>query len=238
MDHQDLNRMNQLLNRSSEFIAYFEVADQKMIEWRHEVEQNFTQLHELTKQLEHQFLTIDQLLDKSGIETLKQSTQALLNQGEAHLKQIEETQVKFLARLQEEDALIQQSTQKSLQAMEEYAEKALHKMTAQLSKYDAQHFHRIANESCDHVERVAHNALSKSNQLFKVFQLRLGILTAVTSFLTAVIMVLYLSDENPWEVHRQAHNERQAGKLLLQAWPNLTQIEKSKILNHRANSNG
>jgi len=81
------------------------------------------------------------------------------------------------------------------------------------------------------VERVANDAVSKSNKLLSMFQLRLGLFAVLTTILTSFVIVLYLSDELPWEMHHQAMNERQAGKVLLNAWPKLTQEEKAKILN-------
>lgn len=50
------------------------------------------------------------------------------------------------------------------------------------------------------------------------------------TILTAFIVVLYLNGELPWEMHHVAQNERQAGRMLLQVWPKLSQEEKTKIL--------
>ena len=42
-----------------------------------------------------------------------------------------------------------------------------------------------------------------------------------------------MSNELPWEIHQHAINERQAGKVLMQAWPMLSEEEKTKILGKR-----
>jgi hypothetical protein len=48
-----------------------------------------------------------------------------------------------------------------------------------------------------------------------------------------IVFGLYTNNEYPWEMHQQALNERDAGKILLNAWPTLTYHEKNKILYHQ-----
>ncbi len=38
INEQELARLNELLNQTSEFIAYFELAENKVLEWQHDVE--------------------------------------------------------------------------------------------------------------------------------------------------------------------------------------------------------
>ena len=61
--------------------------------------------------------------------------------------------------------------------------------------------------------------------------MRFSLVAVFTTVLTAFVILLYLNGELPWEMHHKAINERHAGKVLLQAWPNLTLEEKTKILN-------
>ena len=101
---------------------------------------------------------------------------------------------------------------------------------AHLNHYDVHQFHRIAHESCNHIEQVSHQVLQKSNQLLKRFQWRLGGFILILSLITGFTMCLYLNNEFPWEIHDHAVNERQAGKMLIQAWPKLNLKEKTKII--------
>ena len=38
INEQDVTRLKELLHRTGEFIAYFEVSEAKMIEWRQDIE--------------------------------------------------------------------------------------------------------------------------------------------------------------------------------------------------------
>ncbi len=238
LSHDDLSRLNNLLTRTGDFIAYFEVAEHKMMEWRHDIESQVSQLHGLSQEVEKKFSALDHLLSETGVSAFRDTAVKALSQGEAHLDTMEKHYAEFTNHLQQQQDELKNMTKRCIDHLEQHTNDALAQVSTQLSKYDAQHFHRIASESCDHVEKVAHNAVNKSNRLLKLFQFRFGIVTVMTSILTAFIIVLYLSDEAPWEMHQQALNEREAGKLLLQAWPNLSHTEKSKILNHRVNTSG
>ena len=55
IDEQELERLKKLLSQTSEFIAYFELADCKMLQWRQDVElQASIQLKLLRQMNQHQ----------------------------------------------------------------------------------------------------------------------------------------------------------------------------------------
>lgn len=241
MEHyqeDDLVRVKELLQRTGEFIAYFELAETKMMDWRQEIEQQASRLELHNQTLHHELSAVHHLLSQAGTENFRATVEKALAQGEAHLKNMERCSALFAEQLQKQQEKLKALTDKSVEKLEQHTTEAMLSIASQLSKYDVQHFHRIATESCDHVERVANNAVTKSNKLLHLFQVRFNLFAVVTTVVTAFIIVLYLSDEFPWEMHHQAMNERQAGKVLLKAWPNLTQLEKAKILSHEVTPNG
>lgn len=174
---ENWTRISELLPHISEFIAYFEVAETKMQEWRQDIE-----------------------------------AQAL--------------------RLEQQQALLKTLTERALIQIEQHRDQAIHNINRQLGQYDADMFQKVAYESCEQVQRAALDAVTKSNNLLKMFQIRLNFYAVFTTIITAFIIVLYLNGELPWEMHHKANNERQAGKVLLQAWPKLSKEEKNKILSY------
>ena len=234
MEHSqeaDLVRVKELLRHTGEFIAYFELAETKMIEWREEMEQQTSRLTQHSQRLQNELASVHDLLSQAGTTRFRVIAEKALSQGETQLKILENSCSQFTENFQEQQDQLELLTQQCIIRMEQHSAKATQAIAAQLAKYDAHHFHRIANESCDHVERVAKDAVHKSNKLFRVFQMRFGLFAVFTTMITTFVIVLYLSGELPWELHHKAVNERHAGKVLLQAWPNLTLEEKSKILN-------
>lgn len=234
----ELGRLKELLRHTSEFIAYFEVAETKMLQWREDIERQANQIQTHTQKLQTELLAVQNLLSSAGTDHFRKTAEQALSQGDQHLQRLEQQCQQFTQSIEDNQEKIEALSQQCLYKIEHYSTQSTQAIAQHLAKYDVHQFHRIASESCDHVERVANDAVSKSNKLLSMFQLRLGLFAVFTTILTAFVIVLYLSDELPWEIHRQAMNERQAGKVLLQAWPNLSQEEKAKILNEEGLDRG
>jgi len=228
---EDLIRVKELLRHTGEFIAYFELAETKMMEWREEMEQQAARLFQQTQALHNELASAQELFSQAGTSRFRVITERALSQGETHLQSIERSCSKFTQNFTQQQEELELLTEKCLTKIENHSSQATQCIADELSKYDALQFHRIAIESCDHVERAANNAVSKSNKLLSMFHLRFNLFAIFITIITAFVIVLYLSGELPWEIHHQAVSEREAGKVLLQAWPNLSMEEKTKILN-------
>lgn len=224
---QELVRIKELLTHTSEFIAYFELSEQKMMEWRLHLEEQRAYIEQQRHTLMNELHTLNTTLSVTGIGHL---TEQLRTQGQEQLHLLEQHQQKQIQQQQQHQQHLHLLAKQCCEQIEHYTLNALNTISNKLAHYDVNQFHRIANESCSHVERLAQLSEKKSKKLLSVFQLRYGLLAVFTTILTVFIMVLYLSDEFPWEMHHQAKNERHAGKVLLKAWPILTQEEKAKIL--------
>lgn len=226
----DLIRMKELLRHCSEFIAYFEHAETRMIEWKHDIEQQAEQLQSQFLAIKNELSFIQESLSQTNIAQFKKSVESALTQGELQLKSMETTCQQLAKTAQMHQENINRLTEQSLVNLDKQSTDSLHLINAHLSKYDVHQFHLIASESCDHVHRVAADAVDKSTRILKTFNLKLGLMLVFTTLLSAFFYSLYLNDELPWETHHHVMNERQAGKVLLHAWPKLTEGEKAKIL--------
>ena len=230
-DAKDLARVKDLLKHTSEFIAYFELAETKMLQWQEEMRQQTARLEQQAQAVQSELNAINTMLSEAGISRFRITAEQALTQGEANLRLLEDKCNQFVHQLQEQQEHINVFTQGCIEKIELHSTKTIEVITQELAQYDVNQFHRIASESCDHVERLANHTVSKSKKLLGMFQLRHGLFAVFTTILTTFLIVLYLSDELPWEMHHQAVNERKAGKVLLDAWPKLSQEEKAKILN-------
>lgn len=230
MEQEELARLSELLRHSSEFIAYFEVADSKILEWKQLIEEQQMQLHDEVKK-------INESLSEAGITRFRLSAEQILMQTEAHLKTLEKNTQAFILEAQKKHEQLVSFTQQCLTKIDQQSQKTVERINNELKHYDVAQFHRIANESCEHVERLAQATVKKSQRILGLFQLRHGLFAIVTTMLTAFFVSLYLNGELPWEMHHKAVSERQAGKVLLDAWPSLSKEIKAKILRDERNNN-
>lgn len=234
---QDLIKIKELLRHTGEFIAYFELAESKMLEWRHDLElQIKNQQHRADQQLQNlhkELESLQEVLTQAGLARFRLSAAEALSQGEAHVNLLQKTSQQMVKDLNTHHADFTSMIAGSLSQIEQHASQLVNKIDNQLAKYDAQHFHRIANESVEIVQKTSADAVMKSTGLLKKFQWRAAGLAVLATILTTFAIGLYVSNEMPWDIHQQAMNEREAGRLLIKAWPILSHQEKTKILNGR-----
>lgn len=233
MDEQ-ITQLRELMRSAGEFIAYFELVDSKMLEWRQAIEnraaEHHEQMHQAQSLIENQINTLTCLLTQTGLSDFRTTLENALNQANASLLSVQEGATKAISYMTNHKEEIKTLTESALTQIVEHTAEAMRRIDAQLSEYDIQHFQRIAHESCGYVERSARNAILKSKVILRLFQWRSVGLALLTTLLTTFVLSLYVSNEYPWETHRHAVGERHAGKILIQSWPMLSDQEKIKIL--------
>ncbi|WP_028388944.1 hypothetical protein [Legionella fairfieldensis] len=235
---QDLMKLKELLRHTGEFIAYFELAESKMMEWRHDIEQQ-AQAHQHKAQQQLQSLhneldALQEVLTQAGLARFRLAAEKALQQGEEHLELLHRTSQQLITDIENKHQTLSELMEKNLLQVEQHTLRAIECIDAQLMQYDVQHFRRVASDSCEQVERTATNAIVKSERFLRTFQWRAMIIAIFTTIITAFAIGLYINNEFPWEIHQHAMNEREAGKALIHAWPALSQEEKAKILNNHS----
>ena len=241
LQEDDFIKLKELLQYTSEFISYFELADTKMMQWRQDIEQHSETQHQLVQQqlqnLHHELESIIEVLTQAGIERLRLKLEQALKQGEAHLNELKNTSHSILSDLKNQQQTLKTSQEEYLKILNQHTEQSLLHIDKYLANYDIHHLRRAASESHLQVEKVSGDAIKKSTKLLKSFQWRALVFAVTTTALTAFTVTLYINNELPWETHQKVLNERAAGKALIRAWSGLTQQEKNKILSNLEEEN-
>lgn len=232
---QDLAKLKELLHHTSEFIAYLELAESKMIAQQHYLERQ-TQVNNQTMQqqlqaLHNELAPLQDLFKQTSLSGLTQRAELALKEGETHLALLQKTgeQLLMTMKMQQLDFNVLVTT--SMKQIEQQTTQAIKRIANDLSHYDINHFQTLATNRCEQIEHLSSKHLQKNTRLLQLFQRRTIALVLVTTIMSSFAIGLYISNELPWESHQHAMNEREAGKTLIKAWPNLTQEEKDKILN-------
>jgi hypothetical protein len=234
VDEQDILRIKDLLRRTGEFIAYFELAETKMMEWHQDIdkrtEHQEKQFEDQLKSIQIELNSLQEIFTMAGLAKFRQATDQVLTQGQSYLKAMQETQSNILNELSAFKTELNTFSDNAVQRLEKQTTLATEAIKAEFQQYDTQTFSQLAKESCQQVEQAANHAIQTSSKFLKFFNWRTAALSVLTTLLTAFAIGLYVSDEYPWEIHQHAMNERGAGKLLMNAWPKLSYKEKVKIL--------
>tara|TARA_Y100000588_G_scaffold389718_1_gene493257 strand:+ start:769 stop:1515 length:747 start_codon:yes stop_codon:yes gene_type:complete len=241
LDHQELMRVKELLNRTGEFIAYFELVESKMAEWRVNLEQQAKaqekQFHQQLEVIQQEMSVLQDTLSAAGLAKFRISAETSVRQGQEHLKALDTFLKHFLKTLDSEKDDIKKITQTCLSRLENHTKKCTQAIDNQLSIYDIDLFSKSMYDKTHEIEKTTNQAVSTSQRLLKNFHWRTAGLSVVITLLTALTVGLYMNDELPWEIHKHAMNERQAGQLLMNAWAKLSHKERLKILGEQKSPN-
>jgi len=90
----------------------------------------------------------------------------------------------------------------------------------------------LTEQSCEIVEETSTSAISRLRDTVKWFHWKNIGLAGVIAILSTLTISLYLTDEMPWEKHRQVAVQRQYGEALINAWPTLSEEERQRIISH------
>lgn len=231
---KDLAKIKELLRHTGEFIAYFELVDSKMSQWQHDLEEQ-AKTQQLRSQEQFQNLhqeieSLQESLTQAGLAKLRIHAEQSLQHSQHHLDALKQLSKHIVQDLEHQKLAILEAHQQHVQHMENKTQALITKMDSHFNAYDAGQFHRIAHETTEHIKQQSKTSMMNSASMLKTLQWRSAAIAVATTFITAFVIGLYASSEMPWETHQHARNEREAGRVLLNAWPTLSKEEKTKIL--------
>lgn len=231
---KDIALIKDFIQRSAELVGYFELADSKMQEWKMTIEQKireqesrFQAQSEITQK---QLQRFEDVLDQAGLTRVCLMADTIISQSNAQLEAIKKAGESMLQQSHYEQKIASATINDALATLQRYCTDSITLIDKELSQHDPNEFRRIASNSCEQVERTAKDAIGKSKRILHSVRWKTALLTIISSTITAFAIGLYVGDEFPWEIHQHAMNEREAGKLLIQAWPTLSHDDRKKIL--------
>lgn len=231
---QQEQHLNKLLRRSGEFIAYFELADSKMIEWQKALEQR-QQSHQATmdaqlEEIKASTQMMREVMTEAGVARWRIAAEETLAQGQEHITALEEQAKRQLVQGQALQREWQAMVQQQLDQISKTAELSSKKIAQASDAIDINAF----RNTCDHfictVNEVASSAISRCQIMLKWFNWKVAALAMTVTLISTLATGFYLSDEMPWETHKTVMAERHAGKTLLAAWSGLSSEERQRIL--------
>jgi len=235
-EQTDSERLKEVLRKTGEFIAYFEIAETKMLEWKHELEQRFAQHDALVKQQLDSIYKMNaefsDILTEAGAARWRIAAEQALKEGEKHIESLEKVGNRLIDEMQQRSTNNQQRAHQLLEKFELASHQAIEAIDQKITGSNINEFQQIADDSITKIEELSTETVGNCSRLIKSFQLKNALIAIGVATVTALTMGLYVSNEMPWEIHKHAAQEREAGKALLNAWANLNPAEKHKILQY------
>jgi len=90
---------------------------------------------------------------------------------------------------------------------------------------------KLNDEKTDDLAEACESQLQQIDHIVQTFHWKNLVLVVLLSVLVSVIVSLYIDDGWPWQVHTEVLKEREAGKILLHSWTQLSQNDQNVIEN-------
>lgn len=230
------DRLKDSLRRMGEFIAYFEVAEERMAEWKKDIEETVQQHQEIVNnQLAELRETAEDLrgiMSEAGVARWRIAAEETLKQGKEHLKLIQAASDNHVKTITENNDTFKKLAHKSFDRLDRASAYTIKNISEAVSSFRITDFQRLTEQSCEIVEETSKSAIGRLRNSVKWFHWKnIGLAVAVAVFASMTIG-LYLNDEMPWEIHKQVVAQRNAGQALINAWPTLSQAEQQRIIQY------
>jgi polyhydroxyalkanoate synthesis regulator phasin len=166
-------------------------------------------------------------MTEAGAARWRIAAEKAFNEGKIHLETAQEISSEMIATLKQ-----------GSEQLEQAATKAITHLSEASSSFRTSQFKNAAANACDMIRNMASNQITKLAELIKWFHWKnLAMAIAVSLFIT-FLAGLYLNGEWPWDIHARVIKERNAGQMLLAAWPKLTPSEQQDIINGSKKAGG
>ena len=140
LNDADLYKLKELLRHAGEFIAYFELAETKMIQWRQELEEqtqtNSVRINHQLDALHQEFVSLEKVLTQAGLARLRLTLEDALKQGEAHVAILQKTSEHFLNEINTQHHEFSAMVTSNIDRIEQHTHNAILQIDKQLAKYD------------------------------------------------------------------------------------------------------
>ena len=229
-------QLKDILYRMGEFIAYFEVAESRMFEWKKEIESCFTeQQGKIKQQIDEVYRAshaLEEITTAVGAARWRLAAEEALKEGKEHLHAFEAL-CKTQADLQEtRNTEFMHLAKKSFERLDRAANHAVYTIKDAVSNCKPEEYKKLADKCREALETTGTNAIQNIKSLYQWFHWKTLAAVTVLTLVFSFSVGFYLNDEMPWETHQQVAMQRSAGKALIDAWPTLSTAEKERILQH------
>lgn len=227
-------KLKQLLKKTGEFIAYFEIFETKMLNWKQEMQTHYAQYDALLlnrlQELELHLNSLNEIMTEAGAARFRISAEACLQQSHSHLAKMEKLGKQYLEDLHKQQLALQTLAAQHVEQLNVTEKKIACKINNFIKRLNVEELAEVTQTAKQTIEIHTVKAMYQNEKLIKKFQWKTFGLAFVIIIANTLAMGLYLSNELPWEIHQTAVQERTAGQTLLSAWSSLDEETQHKIL--------
>lgn len=228
----DAERLKNVSRHAAEFVVNFEIAEKRIDEWEQKLYQQEVRVQQQLVAIQEATEELRSIMTEAGAARWRLSAEQALSLGQEHvqtLKALSEEQIKLQ---RERNEHFMRLAKKTFERLDRASEHAIKNIKESINAFNPSELRQIALQNREILESTSSHALTSIQKLHQWFHWKSLAFAAVVTLVASISIGLYVNDELPWEVHKQAALQRSAGEALINAWPTLSYAEKQRILQH------
>jgi len=214
---------NTVLQRMADLIAKAEITLQTPKTNKQTIEAT---LREKSKQLEQHLLNISsdiqhfrEMMTRAGAQQLREETEKLSQEGKKEVKLLENTYKKT------KTAIASQCVQLNKASMT-----TVKNVSQLVSSVRKNHLKKLTEERLGELQQNCETSSQKIYRLVSSLHWRNLVMAVLITILVSTIVSLYVDNAWPWQAHQQVLKQREAGKILLNSWQQLSHNDQDLIV--------
>lgn len=215
-------KMQRMVKQMAEFTALYETVAENMHAREQALEQQLNRYHQFIEEKMHNLELMlgdfENILTQAGAARWRLAAEQALAQGESHLAAIQEMFDAFNGQVQS-----------ACYGLEKTSTEAAQRFQTAAKSLQLDELKKATSHSTATVDKLSTDAIKKINAVARLFHWERFGMAVVVALLAALVTGMFLNDETPIESHKKAMAERQAGRVLMAAWPNLNDSERERI---------
>lgn len=224
-------RLRNASHNVADFIALFEAAEGKLADQYKTMQEQLTtgqrQVNTQMSQIQNLLQSLQDNMTKIGVARWKRSAEDILKMGDAHANSIKEATLEFL-----------NLTEKSHDRLDRATSYTVKSIAEAINSFRVEDFKQLTDTSCQQVKETTATAMRRVNDVINWFHWKnMGMVVCLALIIT-MVFGLYTKDEWPWEMHKEAEQQRNLGLATIKAWSQLSKSDQERILNSQINTIG
>ncbi len=206
----------------ADFIAMSEEVIQKLKQ--HDavagrmLEDNASYFSQQLDEIRKTIVQMQNFMTQTGVARFKVLAEKMLSDGQKHFESIQSATDRF-----------QKLAENSCHTLQRVSENSADWIAEAIKSLQIEKFRGLIFENVDRVENTSRTAIQRIRKMSRWFQWEKLGLALVVAVVVSLMTGLFVNDELPWETHSKVVQERNVGRMLMQAWPKLSLAEKERI---------
>ena len=215
-------RTQELSQAMADFVALSETSLEEMKE-REQSSRDYIEqsIHAFDAQLESIASVLEDfqtIMTQAGAARWRLAAQQALQEGQEHIKHIEQATQK-----------IQRVVIDGCERVDQVTLSAASRVADAARSLKIEDIKRLTEQSIDQLNKLSATSMKRIARTMKWFHWEKLGLALVVAIGVGIVGGLFMNDQLPWETHHKVAQERASGHILIKAWPHLTQAERIRI---------